>query len=176
MLVLAAILTALATASAAPAAPWTVSAGYYGTWLTQPGLFAAAERPLATQGPHHLVLGARLGGFHHVRRHTGLFARAEAGYRLAGRGPYAEAFVGLGVRHTVLAGAVYVSDGEGGVRRTLDAGRPTFAPSLALGAGWRLSEALRLFGRVEGWVRAPVNRMWLPGVAMSVGAAWTPGT
>ena len=49
MLVLAAILTALATASAAPAAPWTVSAGYYGTWLTQPGLFAAAERRQAEQ-------------------------------------------------------------------------------------------------------------------------------
>lgn len=162
---------------ATAATPWTVSGGYYGAFVTHPGLFVAAEKPAWRSGSQEVFFGGRGGGYHHDGRHTGLFARAEAGYRwTSGVGLFAEGMLGAGVLHTILDGPLYTE----GATRSIDFGRPTFAPGLSLGVGWsRTTNArppLRVFGRVDGWLRAPVNRSWLPGTALSLGIAWTPPT
>ncbi|MEL6347225.1 MAG: hypothetical protein AAFV53_29185 [Myxococcota bacterium] len=162
----------------AGAAPTARSAGYVGELVTHPGLFAAAENTIWHQAAHTVVLGRRFGAFYQHRRHVALFARAEAGYRVTARsGLFVEGFAGVGGQHTILTTAVY-ADGADGVERASHFGQLTVAPHAAIGGGVRLRQPeaapLRIVGRLEGWIRAPVNRRWLPGVAVQVGVVWTP--
>jgi len=168
--------------SAAPAEPpraLTVSGGYLGEFVTQPGIFASFEWPLVLHGGHVLFTDGRVGVIHHPAHSNGISARAELGYRYtASFGLYGEALAGLGAYHSFLDGAVYVVNGSG-VTFDGDTGRPTFLAGMSLGVGWQFPRRFkwpdRVFLRADGWLRAPVNGMWLPGVALSLGLSWTWG-
>lgn len=175
-----ATLTALWLVGAALAADGetSVAAGYLGEFATHPGVFAAVARPVAEGPALSLHLGGRAGVYHHFRHHTGLVVTGEFTGRATARGGlFGDVAIGLGVRHRVLAGAVYRPDADG-VRRGVDVGRPGLLVTAAIGAGHviraKSDRPLRLFGRLEGWGVYPINHRLVPTVALAIGVGWSP--
>lgn len=161
---------------AALAATPAIGAGYYGHYATHPGGYITLEQPLGETGPHAVWFGGRLAAYTHPGNHVGIQLRPELGYRIAAEaGPFLEASAGPAYVHRFVAGALYRST-PGGVRRTLDPGRPGFAPGAGVGLGWSLSpeQPLRITARGEGWLVMPTNRGWRAGAAVSLGITVLP--
>ena len=126
------IALALASPDLAGSARTSVTAGYYGAFLTHPGLVVGIERAMVGERAHTLTAGGRFAAYLHPQHHLGLSLRADAIYRAKARvGLYGEVMASAGVHHRMLAGPVYVGDGAE-VQRRVDLGNLA-APGVPLG-------------------------------------------
>jgi hypothetical protein len=126
------VLLLTAVTALASASPWRLDASYLGELGTHPGAAAALDWQPSPSGP---VVGALLGGYRHPGNSFGARAELHAGYRLQLPWDFAlELVAGAGYLHTVVDGTLYDATT---LEPVTDFGRPSFSPSLALGAWWR---------------------------------------
>lgn len=128
-----ALLFTAVTALAAAASPSPrIDASYFGELGTHPGAAVAASWQPTSSG---FVVGALAAGYRHPGNTIGARAEVRAGYRLQLPADFAlELAAGAGYLHTVVDGTLYDATT---LQPVTDFGRPSFSPSLALGAWWR---------------------------------------
>ena len=121
---------------------WSVSAAYFGEFLSHPGVVVGAERSLGTWGrrpglDHHgFFAGPHLGAYWHPRNAVGVFLAGNLGYRLVFKhGFLFEAAAGIGYLHTFDDGTVYEVGSAGQVSTVTAAGHPNLIVSGGLGVG-----------------------------------------
>ena len=169
----------LALAIAAGARPRiNVGGGYYGHFVTHPGLTISAERVGIADQRAAAVVRAEVGAFHQPRFQSGIFVNSTIGLRRSfDSGLFLEEAIGIGAIGTAVAseGVYQVADGSvvaGTTRNPLE-----LMPSIVLGIGY--SFARDTDRPVQAWARPtlfwqfPHKRSSMYGLALQVGVTRT---
>lgn len=135
-----------------------------------PGGLVGVELPLVDFGAQRLFVDVEGGAYLHPKSHRAAFVFGALGYRLSLSAHFdVEAALGPGALHTFLEGDVYVPSARG-AKRAVDLGRPSFAPALALGVGFRpFGGTVRLFARARAVAVLPFDGGILPRVLVEGG-------
>jgi hypothetical protein len=164
-----------------PEARWRVGAGYYGDMITHPGSYLEFSWTAAQVRSFSFSLGADLGGYHHARNHSALFARGNVATRVSFRpGIFLEPRFVLGYGHTFVAGdGHFVIDDEGFLRERSPGGDPNFVYGVGLGLGYELQKGpvagLGFLIRPEIVGRYPYNDFVLTQFSLLAGVQWRIG-
>ncbi len=171
-------LLGLLAAPTAYAGPVSLTAGYHGDFVTHPGGYVGARYEAAEAGAFSFSVGGDLGGYHHERNHTGLFARANVATRLTSTGGlFVEPRFTAGYVHTFVDGDGYwvVDEQTGQVRQKLNGGSAGAMYGLGVGLGAELggkAEGLTIVVRPEILGRAPFNSYSLSQFSLQAGVEW----
>lgn len=144
----------------------TPKVGVLGEMVLHPGLHAGVE---GTIGTSPFVWGSRAGTYVHPGHHVGAFGLGEVGWRQTPGSVHLDLWLGAGLHHGWLPSRVVVREGDGLAER-IDAGRPTALGALGLELG-DPTGTVRPFGRLEGWLRGPVNHQARLELVLSLGVA-----
>ena len=119
-----------------------LGAGYFGHFITHPGIVVQAEREFAYGTKASLPMGVNLGFYAHPRNHYGLFMDLQTGFRYyTPSGIFLEEMVGVGILQSFLhSDAVYTVSEEGEVGEGSRSYAPDFMPSVQLGLGYRFGD------------------------------------
>lgn len=144
-------------ARAATWAPDAVDLGYYGDFITHPGLAARAGWQLNRHERAQVLLEVEAGTFWHPNNQVAVFLRTGPGIRWWGkRGGSYGAFVHLGYQHGFFAVPTYTVEGGEATRTTL-AGDSWMVGAAGLELGHRVrTQAL------SAWYLRPQGVLTLP--------------
>lgn len=157
-----------------------IGAGYFGQFLTYPGVVLEFESEQMFTEKASLPLRVDLGYYSHARNHNGLFMDVNYGYRrYFDSGIFLEESIGIGVLKTSLNtdDAYEVAD-DGSVSEVSKGIPADLMPSVTLGLGYKFKGAggaNRIWMRPKMYWQFPYKRSAIYHVAMQVGFSHTFG-